>query len=70
MFTEQDIEQIGAHGLCVADAERQMLRFREGFPYLDICRAAVAATGFCKPTGLLRSVTARFTGNSVRSARS
>ena len=67
MFTEQDIEQIGAHGLCVADAERQLLRFREGFPYLDICRAAV---GFCKPTGLLRSVTARFTGNSVRSARS
>ena len=69
MFTEQDIEQIGAHGLCVADAERQLLRFREGFPYLDICRAAVAGDGIL-PTGLLRSVTARFTGNSVRSARS
>lgn len=51
MFTEQDIEQIGAHGLCVADAERQMLRFREGFPYLDICRAAVAGDGILQADG-------------------
>lgn len=51
MFTEQDIEQIGAHGLCVADAERQMLRFREGFPYLDICRAAVAGDGILQVDG-------------------
>ena len=51
MFTEQDIEQIGAHGLCVADAERQLLRFREGFPYLDICRAAVAGDGILQADG-------------------
>lgn len=51
MFTEQDIEQIGAHGLCVADAERQLLRFKEGFPYLDICRAAVAGDGILRVDG-------------------
>ena len=70
MFTEQDIEQIGAHGLCVADAERQMLRFREGFPYLDICRAAVAGDRILQADRAAAGVTARFTGNSVRSARS
>ena len=39
------------YGLCVADAERQLLRFREGFPYLDICRAAVAGDGILQADG-------------------
>ncbi len=45
MFTEQEIQQIEAHGLTVGAVERQIENFRRGFPFLKIVRAASPADG-------------------------
>ena len=48
MFTPQDIRQIEEHGLSSEQIERQMERFRTGFPYLNLARAAVAGDGIVR----------------------
>ena len=48
MFTPQDIRQIEEHGLSPEQIERQMERFRTGFPYLNLARAAVAGDGIVR----------------------
>ncbi len=44
-FSERDIEQIVQHGLSVADAEKQMADFAQGFPYADIVAPASVGCG-------------------------
>ena len=48
MLTPQDIRQIEEHGLSPEQIERQMERFRTGFPYLNLARAAVAGDGIVR----------------------
>ena len=48
MFTPQDIRQIEEHRLSPEQIERQMERFRTGFPYLNLARAAVAGDGIVR----------------------
>lgn len=45
MFTKEDIAAIEAHGLSVAQAERQIENFRNGFPPLPVTRAASPGNG-------------------------
>ena len=45
MFTNEDIKQIEARGLSVADVERQIENFRNGFPSLPVVRAAAGGDG-------------------------
>ena len=45
MFTKDDLQQIEQHGLTVAQVERQMENFRQGFPFLKVVRAASAGDG-------------------------
>ena len=45
MFTNEDIKQIEARGLSVADVERQIENFRNGFPSLPVVRAASGGDG-------------------------
>ena len=45
MFTEQDLQQMAAHGLNVKDVERQIENFQQGFPFLKVVRAASPADG-------------------------
>lgn len=45
MFTNNDIKQIEARGLSVADVERQIENFRNGFPSLPVVRAAAGGDG-------------------------
>ncbi len=45
MFTNQDLEQIKAHGLTVEGVENQIDSFKNGFPYLNIARAARVGDG-------------------------
>lgn len=49
LFTDKDAAQIAARGQTPGDIERQMENFRQGFPYLDIDRAAVAGDGIFTP---------------------
>ena len=45
MFTQQDIAQIEARGLSVAEVEKQIENFRNGFPALPVVRAASGGDG-------------------------
>ena len=45
MFTSEEIRQIEAHGLTVAQVERQIENFRTGFPSLPVVRAASGGDG-------------------------
>lgn len=45
MFTQEEIRQIEAHGLTVAQVEQQIENFRAGFPSLPIVRAASCGDG-------------------------
>ena len=45
MFTSNDISQIEARGLSVAEVEKQIDNFRNGFPSLPIVRAASGGDG-------------------------
>ena len=45
MFTPNDISQIEARGLSVAEVERQIDNFRNGFPSLPVVRAASGGDG-------------------------
>ncbi len=48
MFTNKDIEQFSSTGIEVADVEQQLKRFREGFPFLSLIRAATIGDGIVK----------------------
>ena len=48
MFTQEEIRQIEAHGLTVAQVEQQIENFRTGFPALPIVRAAAVCDGIRK----------------------
>ena len=45
MFTPNDISQIEARGLSLADVEKQIENFRNGFPALPVVRAAAGGDG-------------------------
>lgn len=45
MFTPNDISQIEARGLSLADVERQIENFHNGFPALPVVRAAAGGDG-------------------------
>lgn len=45
MFTREDILQIEARGLSVAEVEKQIENFRNGFPSLPVVRAAAGGDG-------------------------
>jgi hypothetical protein len=45
MFTQEEIIQIEAHGLSVAEVEKQIENFRNGFPSLPVVRAAAGGDG-------------------------
>ena len=45
MFTNDDIKRIESHGLTVAEVERQIENFRQGFPSLPVVRAAAGGDG-------------------------
>ena len=45
MFNNEDILQIEARGLSVAEVEKQIENFRKGFPSLPIVRAAAGGDG-------------------------
>ena len=45
MFTEQDLQQIAAHGLSLCEVEQQVENFRKGFPYLNIKSSATVGNG-------------------------
>lgn len=45
MFSEKDLTQIEKHGLNIDIAKKQMHNYVKGFPFLDICRAAVVGDG-------------------------
>lgn len=44
-FSNQDIQQITAHGLSVTDIEQQLADFARGFPFADIVQPATIANG-------------------------
>ncbi|MFI3268923.1 MAG: DUF4301 family protein [Rikenellaceae bacterium] len=48
MFSNQDLEQISAHGLTVQGVEKQIDSFKSGFPFLNISRAARIGDGIVK----------------------
>lgn len=48
MFTNKDIEQFSSTGIDVAQVERQLKRFREGFPFLPLVKAATIGDGIVK----------------------
>ena len=50
MFTPEDIKQLEAHGITLAQAEQQMLDFKNGFPALDIVGPASVKDGIMKLT--------------------
>ena len=45
MFTPNDISQLEARGLSLADVERQIENFRNGFPARPVVRAAAGGDG-------------------------
>ncbi len=50
MFTQQDIQQLEAHGITLKQAEQQMADFRSGFPALDIVAPASTKDGILRLT--------------------
>ena len=44
-FTQEDLQQIAAHGLTVDKVEQQIERFRTGFPFLRLAGACEAGRG-------------------------
>ena len=40
MFNENQIQEIKAHGLTVEQVEKQIEAFRQGFPSLEVVKAA------------------------------
>ena len=49
MFTQSDLAQLGAHGISVEKAEKQLQAFATGFPELDIVSAASVGNGVLNP---------------------
>jgi hypothetical protein len=45
MFTDQDLSQIQARGMQVAEVNAQIENFKQGFPYLHITKAATIGDG-------------------------
>ena len=44
MFNEKDLQQITSHGLTVEQVEQQIENFKQGFPFLNVVRAAAAGS--------------------------
>lgn len=44
-FSKEDLEQISAHGLSVAEIEKQLQNFKEGFPRIQLTSAATIDNG-------------------------
>ena len=51
MFNNEDILQIEARGLSVAEVEKQIENFRKGFPSLPVVRAAAGGDGVLQLSG-------------------
>ncbi len=49
-FTEQDLQQIKAHGLTPEAVELQVENFKRGFPFLQVVKAASPEDGVLVPT--------------------
>ncbi len=49
-FTEQDLQQINAHGLTPEAVELQIENFKRGFPFLQVVKAASPEDGILVPT--------------------
>lgn len=49
-FTAQDLEQLSARGISVAQAEQQLAYFRTGFPALNIVAPAAIGKGVLSPS--------------------
>ena len=47
MFNEKDLQQITSHGLTVEQVEQQIENFKQGFPFMNVVRAAAAGDGVC-----------------------
>lgn len=45
MFSDKDLQQLKTHGIDKATVEQQIENFREGFPYLNIVKAATINDG-------------------------
>ena len=45
MFNENQIQEIKAHGLTVEQVEKQIEAFRQGFPSLEVVKAASPEDG-------------------------
>jgi len=45
MFTGKDIKQIEKQGLIIKEVEKQLERFKQGFPYLNLIKPATIADG-------------------------
>ena len=50
MFTQSDLAQLGARGISVEKAEKQLQAFATGFPELDIVSAASVGNGVLNPS--------------------
>ena len=50
MFTQSDLAQLGARGISVEKAEKQLQAFATGFPELDIISAASVGNGVLNPS--------------------
>lgn len=44
-FTEQDFQQLSERGITLAEIEKQLLHFREGFPFVKLVRPAIPGDG-------------------------
>ena len=49
-FTEQDLQQIKAHGLTPETVEKQVENFKRGFPFLKVVKAASPEDGILLPS--------------------
>ncbi|MEA2106275.1 MAG: DUF4301 family protein [Bacteroidota bacterium] len=45
MFTKKDIKQIEKQGLTIKEVEKQLERFKQGFPYLNLIKPATISDG-------------------------
>ena len=60
-FTDNDIQQIEAKGLTVAEVESQINIFKSGIPYTNISEAATLGNGITKlNTDLIEAYTSYF----------
>jgi hypothetical protein len=67
MFTREDHMDLQARGISEADIDRQLKRFREGFPFLAIARPTTIGDGILRPgDDTLQDFIDLFESNSAR----